>query len=153
MNEYEQDRMRLQSALKKTFGSDIAELRWFARTMPEVIDGDVVGLVEMLIRSLELDATMAENARKDLYYTAPPDANFEELRDAAAEIWRSIDPEKETYVLGIRNVRDNFMYLVGMLDSNNQLILSDRLYNVTRRMVHDRIVSTGGTDETFKIRE
>jgi len=84
-----------------------------------------------------------------LYYTAPPESQFRELKLAAELIWKNYnDPysadKKAEHVKGIGNVRDNFMYIVAMFDPNNQRKLSRMISEETRKAVSDRYVSGGG---------
>jgi hypothetical protein len=67
---------------------------------------------------------------QDIYYTAPSDDTFNEIRDKAIAIWRTYDDEhgyatqKIETIQKLENVRDNYMYIVGMFDPLNQ----DKLY-------------------------
>jgi len=62
----------------------------------------------------------------DLYYTAPDDSIFEDIKDNAIKIWQSCDDiygyatEKIDSIKDIKNVGDNYMYMVAMFDGSNQ---------------------------------
>jgi hypothetical protein len=85
-----------------------------------------------------------------LYYTAPNDEQFKELKEKAIEIWQTYDntfgyvDEKINRIKDIPNVNDNFMYIVAMFDIINQRKLADSLSEETRKQVRDRMID-GGT--------
>jgi hypothetical protein len=60
------------------------------------------------------------------YYTAPSDEVFEEIKQKSIEIWQTYDDtygyatEKIDRVKEIKNVKDNYMHIIGMFDSTNQ---------------------------------
>jgi hypothetical protein len=90
-----------------------------------------------------------------LYYTAPPEKCFNELKRRAIEIWTGIGDEssyleeKVNSIINIKNVGDNFMYMVAMFDCHNQQILADKLSDATRKEVHIRMVDGGDTRNIF----
>jgi len=93
------------------------------------------------------------NLRKpQLYYTPPTDEQFNELKEKAIELWStmgdepSYSQEKIARIKDIKNVGDNFMYIVAMFDQNNQRLLSDKLENETRGAVAERIKDGGAPD-------
>lgn len=61
-----------------------------------------------------------------LYYTAPQDHCFEDLKKSAMQVWEEVasDPsyleEKVDKIKNITNMGDNFMYIFAMFDTNNQ---------------------------------
>jgi len=63
------------------------------------------------------------------YYDAPSDEVFNEIKQAAIAIWETYDDtygyatEKINSIKDITNVRDNWGYMVGMFDQDNQLKL------------------------------
>ncbi len=91
-----------------------------------------------------------------LYYEAPPDNQFDELKSRAIEIWSkmgdepSYAQEKIGKIKDIKNVSDNFMYMVAMFDINNQRILSSQLTNETRKSVYERLKS-GGLPNVYNV--
>ena len=62
----------------------------------------------------------------DLYYTAPDDSIFEDIKTNAIKIWQGYDDthgyatEKIDSIKDIKNVSDNYMHMVAMFDSSNQ---------------------------------
>lgn len=66
---------------------------------------------------------------QELYYIAPSDKIFEEMKNLAIEIWKTYDntywyvDEKLEKIQNIENISDNFMYIYSMFDINNQNIL------------------------------
>ena len=92
--------------------------------------------------------------QEDLYYTPPSDLQFNELKQAAIEIWSgmgsepSYSDEKIGCIKDIENVGDNFMYMVAMFDIHNQRKLAGKLSDETRKAVRDRMIA-GGTLEEY----
>jgi len=89
-----------------------------------------------------------------LYYTSPPDDQFQELKEKAIEIWSGHDntfgyvDEKVGAIKDIQNVKDNFMYIVSMFDLFNQKKLANNLSDDTRESIRERMID-GGTPEHF----
>lgn len=87
-----------------------------------------------------------------LYYTAPSDELFEELKQKAIEIWSgmgdepSYSKEKVDRIRDIKNVQDNFMYMVAMFDQNNQAKLAGNLSAECRLAVRERMISGGNPE-------
>ena len=87
-----------------------------------------------------------------LYYTAPPQEQFDEVKEKAIEIWNTYDnqfgyvDEKVNAIKDIQNVEDNFMYMVAMFDSQNQTKLAYMVSSETRKAIADRIKSGGTPD-------
>ncbi len=94
-----------------------------------------------------------EKYMNDLYYKAPTDDQFNELKEKVIAIWSTYDDtygyasEKIGITKRMENIGDNFMSMVAMFDPNNQLILSGKLSESTRRAVAERIKSGGAPDE------
>ena len=67
-----------------------------------------------------------------LYYTAPSDEIFEEVKQKAIEVWSGYDnqygyvDEKVGQIKDIKNIQDNVMFIVAMFDSNNQKKLAEK---------------------------
>ena len=66
---------------------------------------------------------------KALYYTAPSDKVFEEVKEKAIELWKEVDTDNEKYgyasskinrIKDLENIEDNLMCMVNMFDCNNQ---------------------------------
>jgi len=91
---------------------------------------------------------------KDIYYIAPDDASFNDMKQAAETVWRSMDntygyvDEKLNRIKDIQNISDNFMYLLGMFDTDNQLKVISLLNDVTKAGLRARMIS-GGNDEHY----
>lgn len=81
-----------------------------------------------------------------LYYTAPSDEQFDEVKQKAIEIWScmgdepSYSQEKVGRIKDIKNISDNFMYMVAMFDSSNQKKLADKLSTETRKAIRERMI-------------
>lgn len=87
-----------------------------------------------------------------LYYTPPSDECFEELKEKAIEIW-SVMGDEPSYSQGkigrikdIKNVGDNFMYMVAMFDINNQRKLASLISPETSKEVRDRMIDGGNPE-------
>ena len=90
---------------------------------------------------------------ENLYYEAPTDEVFEEVKKCATKIWLSYDDQfgyatgKIERIKDIGNVKDNVMYMVAMFDSENQAKLSVMLTLETKKAVSDRMVAGGQPPE------
>ena len=90
-----------------------------------------------------------------LYYTAPTDEIFEDMKSGALKIWKQVaqDPrylsEKTSRVEQIGNIGDNFMYILAMFDINNQRLLVNILREDTKDAVRERLIDGG--NEPFYI--
>ena len=85
-----------------------------------------------------------------LYYTAPTDELFEELKKEALNIWTNLPDahpsyveEKVSRIQNIKNISDNFMYIVAMFDDSNQRKLASVLSEACREAVRVRLVDGG----------
>ena len=84
-----------------------------------------------------------------LYYTPPTDKQFDELKQKAIEIWTpmgyepSYAKEKIDRIKDIKNICDNFIYMVAMFDIQNQQKLANKLSDETRKAVRDRLLDGG----------
>lgn len=89
-----------------------------------------------------------------LYYTPPTNEIFNELKEAAIELWQTYDYEfgdatkKVNSIKDITNVQDNFMYMVAMFDMGNQRKLSALLSEETRKAIRERMIE-GGNEEQY----
>jgi len=92
----------------------------------------------------------------ELYYTPPTEKQFNELKEIAIEIWETYDDkhgyatEKINQIKDLKNVSDNFMYMVAMFDISNQGRLSIMLSHKTRKAVENRL-KAGGTPDTYNV--
>lgn len=89
----------------------------------------------------------------NLYYTPPLDDQFEEVKKEAINLWKEVDSDNDKYgyasgkisqIKDIKNVLDNFMYMIAMFDIGNQTILAVRLSKETRLAIRERMTD-GGT--------
>ena len=85
----------------------------------------------------------------NFYYSAPVQAIFEEVKNAAIEIWNTYDnsfgyaDEKRHKVERLPNVADNFMYIVAMFDYGNQELLASKVSKMARDAIFERLFSGG----------
>lgn len=85
----------------------------------------------------------------NLYYTAPLDEQFDELKEKAINIWETMGDEpsyreeKIGRIKDLPNVQGNFMYMVAMFDLGNQTLLSTLLTPATRAAVCSRMIAGG----------
>lgn len=91
-----------------------------------------------------------------LYYTAPSDEIFNEVKSSAMQLWREVDTDNDKYgyasgkikqIENIQNVSDNFMYMVAMFDMNNQAKLVDKLTESACKEIKDRMIDGGNTQD------
>jgi len=91
-----------------------------------------------------------------LYYTPPTDEQFNELKEKAIELWStmgdepSYSQEKIGRIKDIKNISDNFMYMVAMFDINNQALLAEKLSDETRQAVRERMIDGGNPGYSIK---
>jgi len=77
------------------------------------------------------------------YYTAPSDKVFNDIKANATKIWQGYDDtygyatEKIDRIKDITNVKDNYMYMVSMFDSDNQAKLIDLVDNETATKIFE----------------
>jgi len=90
-----------------------------------------------------------------LYYEAPTDEIFNEVKEKAIEIWKTYDDtygyasEKVGRIKDIGNVRDNVMFMVAMFDILNQRRLSALLSKEARQAIRDRMIDGGGSESSI----
>lgn len=86
-----------------------------------------------------------------IYYTAPPDKAFEELKRVSISFWKEGDrhpsyvEEKVKYIEAMQNFRDNFMTIFAMFDIMNQIKIASRLSPETLLEINHRL-SDGGNN-------
>lgn len=84
-----------------------------------------------------------------LYYTPPTDERFNELKEKAIEVWTELDShpdyleEKVGRIKDMKNIEDNFMYMVAMFDHINQAKLANKLSSEAREEVKIRMIDGG----------
>jgi hypothetical protein len=88
-----------------------------------------------------------------LYYTPPSEEQFNELREKAIEIWKTYSDDggyssgKIDKIKDLKNVGDNFMYMVAMFDIYNQAKLAGMLSEKTRQAFNERMIDGGNPPE------
>lgn len=101
---------------------------------------------------MAMEITDKEERPVELYYTPPTDEQFDEVRQGCIELWRQVDGDNDRYgyasskinrILGIKNVGDNFMYMVAMFDNGNQARLAQKLSKSTRDAIRARLTDGG----------
>lgn len=89
-----------------------------------------------------------------LYYTAPSDKEFAEMKQECLNQWKTHDnsygyvDEKTSRIKDIANVKDNFMYMLAMFDVHGQIGVINRLSAETKNAVRERMIS-GGNDDYY----
>ncbi len=89
-----------------------------------------------------------------LYYTAPTDEAFEEMKKVSIEVWGQYDNEygyvdgKVSRIKDIQNTGDNFMYMLAMFDHINQRKVIAKLSDETKEAVRVRMID-GGNDASY----
>lgn len=87
-----------------------------------------------------------------LYYTAPSQEVFDEMKEKCIELWQEKDnaggyvDEKVARIKEIGNVSDNFMTLAAMFDSENMKLLAEKLSEKTRQEAKIRMIDGGNPD-------
>lgn len=79
----------------------------------------------------------------ELYYTAPSDEIFNDLKAAVIKLRIELSPdfhhEKTKKLQEIENIRDNFMFIYATLDIYNQIEVLYRISKKTEREIFDRL--------------
>lgn len=92
-----------------------------------------------------------------LYYFPPEDWQFDELKREAIALWSTMgseptySQEKIGRIKDIKNVEDNFMYILAMFDVFNQKKVIKKLSKETKQAIMERLID-GGSD-IYIIRE
>lgn len=87
-----------------------------------------------------------------LYYEAPNDQIFNEVKEATIKLWKTYDDtygyatEKVERIKDIQNISDNLMFIVSMFDLTNQAKLAVSLSKEARDAIGDRL-RDGGLDD------
>jgi hypothetical protein len=80
-----------------------------------------------------------------LYYTAPPQEIFDEVKTACIIIRNGYDnkfgyvDERIDAIKDIKNVKDNFMYMVAMFDVFNQEKLLKLISKEAQKAIYERL--------------
>ena len=87
-----------------------------------------------------------------LYYTAPTDEAFADMKAACLEVWGQYKDsaggymdEKVARIKDITNVQDNFMFMLAMFDEDNQRKVIKLLQDHTCAAVRDRLRDGGNS--------
>ena len=82
----------------------------------------------------------------NLYYQAPSDEAFEDMKKACTQVWGKYKDSPGGYMQGkvdrikdIQNVKDNFMFMLAMFDQENQREAVRILSEDTKRAVRERM--------------
>lgn len=115
------------------------------------INGNGISTKDMkLTPSAEKQLEVKNNkTMSNLYYIAPDQDIFEEVKSKCMEIWDTYDDEygyasQKKNEIDVENVSDNFMYMIAMFDSQNQRKLSSVLSEESKKQIRDRMLD-GGT--------
>lgn len=89
-------------------------------------------------------------SKAQLYYTPPSKEVFEEVRNASIEIVGAKDYSKDDVnkLKSLRNVGDNFMWMIARFDVPNQRDLASRIGINARADITARMID-GGQEEQF----
>lgn len=86
----------------------------------EEFKSNISKVTKRITKEKELDKSV------EIYYLAPSDEIFEELKTLAMDLWMTYDntywyaDEKISRIINLENIRDNFMYMFAMFDVVNQ---------------------------------
>lgn len=114
------------------------------------INGNGISTKDMkLTPSAEKQLEVKNNkTMSNLYYIAPDQDIFEEVKSKCMEIWDTYDDEygyasEKKNEIDVENVSDNFMYMIAMFDSQNQRKLSSVLSEESKKQIRDRMLDGG----------
>lgn len=88
-------------------------------------------------------------SKTNLYYTAPSDEYFEDLKKNCIALWSTMGDEpsyaeeKINRIKEIKNIQDNFMYMFAMFDHQNQRKVAQKLHPKTIQAINERLVDGG----------
>ena len=91
----------------------------------------------------------------NLYYEAPTDEQFDDLKKEAIRIWGTYDnqygyaDEKIDRIKDLKNIRDNFMTIAAMFDGQNQFKLAKSIREDTSEAVRERMIAGGSKFTIF----
>ena len=90
-----------------------------------------------------------------LYYEAPSDEVFEEVKKASMELWAEEYPEatspfyakeKISEIENLGNIQDNVMSIIARFDSGNMAKLADKLSQEARLAIRERMIDGGNPE-------
>ena len=93
-----------------------------------------------------------------LYYTPPTDEQFEECKKVCMELWPKVNSDNDKYgyatskinqIKDIKNIQDNFMYMVAMFDHINQGKLASMLSAEAREVIRERMIDGGQPQDSI----
>ncbi len=86
-------------------------------------------------------------AKYPVYYTAPDDDVFNELREAAIDRWNDMDYPGATHYADslphTLNITDNFMHILASFDVNMQIEVVKKLSAETKAEIRKRLLDVG----------
>lgn len=91
-----------------------------------------------------------------LYYTAPEQDIFDEVKNASIKVWGNYDDtygyssSKINQIKNMKNIKDNFMTMIAMFDTPNQVMLRLSLSKKSNQAIAERI-KDGGTPNMFNL--
>jgi hypothetical protein len=87
-----------------------------------------------------------------IYYQPPSQESFDDMKKACTEVWGEYKDspggymeEKLSQIRDIKNVGDNFMYMLAMFDMTNQWSVVQKLSQSTKDELTARLVDGGNT--------
>jgi hypothetical protein len=90
-----------------------------------------------------------------LYYTAPSDEIFNEVKKASMDLWIERYPEatspfyakeKVSEIEPLQNINDNVMSIVARFDSTNMRSLAEKLSPEARQAIRERMIDGGNPE-------
>lgn len=90
-----------------------------------------------------------------LYYTAPTDEVFDEMKSESIKLWKTYDntygyvDEKVNMIKDLKNYSDNFMYMFAMFDLQNQNKILSSISDDCFEAVMSRLKDGGMTESEF----
>lgn len=93
----------------------------------------------------------------NLYYDAPTNEAFEEMKKCAIELWNTYEnsygyaTDKVSRIKDIGNIQDNFMYILAMFDQDNQIKIIKQLSQSTKEVVKERMIAGGNKESYIKM--
>ena len=93
-----------------------------------------------------------------LYYEAPNDEIFNEVKKACIDLWIETYPEetspyyakeKVSEIEPLQNVSDNVMSIIARFDSNNMRNLAEKLSSEARLALRERMIDGGNPEYTI----
>jgi len=82
---------------------------------------------------------------QELYYTAPSQEVFDEVKNEVINIWNDYDDtfgyatDKINRIKNIQNIRDNFMYIMSMFDHVNIVKLRSSISSTDNMAIGERL--------------